>query len=306
MAYIHPDAIEHHRKRWLRHDAHRFAKPGTPEAETGFMHPWAEVARREQAAADAKALAEAKARADQDALQREILDLRRDWAALKLEIAAKRAAERREVQELRRKSDLAYENLLRVFDRYTRQHKYSPDQPRVPAGNPDGGQWTDGGGSGSGHDDDAAVQDSGALAQDRGSFRAPGPGQQPRRDLVDLDAIANHPPIRARIDEAWAASDPNGFGREQGFWISRNDATGELSTRPFANPGGPATIVPGAMPNDAIAFFHTHPTRPQFGGDPGPSFEDVQYAARTGLPGLLQSHSGMYYFGPLLRPRQSP
>jgi hypothetical protein len=46
---------------------------------------------------------------------------------------------------MRRKSDLAYENLLRVFDRYARQHKYSPDQPRVPAGNPDGGQWTDGG-----------------------------------------------------------------------------------------------------------------------------------------------------------------
>lgn len=26
--------------------------------------------------------------------------------------------------------------------------KYSPDQPRVPAGNPDGGQWTSGGGDG--------------------------------------------------------------------------------------------------------------------------------------------------------------
>ena len=26
-------------------------------------------------------------------------------------------------------------------------HKYSPDQPRVPAGNPDGGQWTGGGGA---------------------------------------------------------------------------------------------------------------------------------------------------------------
>ena len=26
--------------------------------------------------------------------------------------------------------------------------KYSPDQPRVPAGNPDGGQWTNGGGEG--------------------------------------------------------------------------------------------------------------------------------------------------------------
>ena len=28
--------------------------------------------------------------------------------------------------------------------------KYSPEQPRVPAGNPDGGQWTSGGGSGEG------------------------------------------------------------------------------------------------------------------------------------------------------------
>lgn len=26
------------------------------------------------------------------------------------------------------------------------QRKFNPDQPRVPAGNPDGGQWTDGGG----------------------------------------------------------------------------------------------------------------------------------------------------------------
>jgi len=28
------------------------------------------------------------------------------------------------------------------------ERKYSPNQPRVPAGNPDGGQWTDGSGSG--------------------------------------------------------------------------------------------------------------------------------------------------------------
>lgn len=28
------------------------------------------------------------------------------------------------------------------------ERKYSPNQPRVPAGNPDGGQWTDGGGGG--------------------------------------------------------------------------------------------------------------------------------------------------------------
>jgi hypothetical protein len=120
-----------------------------------------------------------------------------------------------------------------------RKYGYNSSQPRVPAGNPDGGQWTSGGG-GTGSDDSDVAQDDKSLAQDRRSFVAPGPGQEPRRDLVDLDAIANHPTIRARIDEAWAASDPNGFGREQGFWISRNDATGEIFTRPFANPGGAA------------------------------------------------------------------
>src|SRR5436309_342912 len=92
--------------------------------------------------------------------------------------------------------------------------------------------------------------------------------------------------IRARIDEAWAASNPNALAREHGFWISRNDATGELFTRPFASPGGLAAIVPGRPPSDAIASFHTHPLRSDFGGYPGPSLEDVQYAARTGLPGL--------------------
>ncbi|WP_292612928.1 RNase A-like domain-containing protein [Nitrobacter sp. 62-13] len=30
--------------------------------------------------------------------------------------------------------------------RSIRRFKFNPDQPRVPAGNPDGGQWTDGGG----------------------------------------------------------------------------------------------------------------------------------------------------------------
>lgn len=32
---------------------------------------------------------------------------------------------------------------LKVFPAL--QRKFSPDQPRVPAGSPDGGQWTDGG-----------------------------------------------------------------------------------------------------------------------------------------------------------------
>jgi hypothetical protein len=53
MAYMHPALAEHLRKRWMRPDAYRFAAPGTPEAKPpGTLHPWAEVARQEQAAAD--------------------------------------------------------------------------------------------------------------------------------------------------------------------------------------------------------------------------------------------------------------
>ena len=270
-----PDLLEgrprywqrHDWPRFIRHDAHRFLTPA------GL----AEEKRAAEAEKAARHEEDAAYIAEQDAFEREVLALRREFASLKLE----------------------YE--LRRFEQ-----KYSPNQPRVPAGSSDGGQWTSDGGSGAGHDDGEVPQDSEALAQDRGSMLAPGPGQEPRRDLLDLDAIARHPSIRTRIDEAWAASDPNGFGREQGFWISRNDATGEVFARPFANPGGQMTIVPGAPPSDAIAFFHTHPARPEFGGDPTPSRYDRQYAVRVGLPGLLQSHSGMYYFGPLLRSRRSP
>ncbi len=109
---MHPDAIAYRRKRWMRPDAYRFAKPGSREANPGFLHSWAEVARREQATAD-----EAKAReaAERDALEREVLALRHELASIRLD------------DELRR------------F-----QRKYSADQPRVPAGNPGGGQWTDG------------------------------------------------------------------------------------------------------------------------------------------------------------------
>jgi hypothetical protein len=111
MSYIHPAAVEHHRKRWMRPDAHRFARPGSPEAKPpGYLHPWAAVARAEEA----KAAAE---QAERDEFERELLALRHELAKIRLD----------------------YE--LRRF-----QRKYSPDQPRVPAGNSDGGQWTSGGG----------------------------------------------------------------------------------------------------------------------------------------------------------------
>jgi hypothetical protein len=135
MAYIHPDAAEHHRKRWLRHDAYRFAAPGTPEAETGLSHPWAEVARQEQAAADE---AKARALAEQEAIEREVDALRASHQRVRIMLA-----------------DLKFELALRALGR-----KYREDQPRVPAGSGrESGRWTDSGGSGAGRDDGQVLSD---------------------------------------------------------------------------------------------------------------------------------------------------
>jgi hypothetical protein len=141
MVYIHPAAVEHHRKRWLRHDAYRFAAPGTPEADPGLSHPWAEVARHEQAAADE---AKARALAEQDALARQVDALRASHARVRIMLA-----------------DVKFELALRALGR-----KYREDQPRVPAGSGrESGRWTDGqstsdGGEGAGKDQsDAASND---------------------------------------------------------------------------------------------------------------------------------------------------
>jgi hypothetical protein len=92
------------------------------------------------------------------------------------------------------------------------------------------------------------------------------------------------------------------FSKEHGFWISRDEVSGQFFTRPFATSGVENEINPGSPPPDAIAFFHTHPYGGiQIGAAP-PSLEDEAFAARVGLPGLIQSHVGMYYFGPPLRP----
>jgi hypothetical protein len=108
MSYINPIWLEGQRKRWTRHDAHRFAPPAPPKSF---------AARRiEQRRADEE---QAAAAAEQDAFEREVLALRRELASIGLD----------------------YE--LRRF-----QRKYSPNQPRVPAGSREGGQWTSGGGTG--------------------------------------------------------------------------------------------------------------------------------------------------------------
>jgi hypothetical protein len=104
--------LRHHRQRWLRHDAHlwirpdaaRFFPPGTDPADINPTLP------RKPDAAQAAAF-----EAEVEAGYRLLAVLREEVASLKVEL------KRRRLEEA----------------------KYSPSQPRVPAGNPHGGQWTD-------------------------------------------------------------------------------------------------------------------------------------------------------------------
>jgi hypothetical protein len=103
--------MAHQRKRWLQPDQRRWF---TPEAyERNFGSKRETVSPREAAR--------------ERAFDRELLALRRDHAAL-----------RRVFDEVR-------------FALLLRKAGFNSDQPRVPRGNPDGGEWTsEGGGSGLG------------------------------------------------------------------------------------------------------------------------------------------------------------
>jgi hypothetical protein len=108
----------HERDRWLRHDAHlwirhdikRFLKPGTDPAD---VIPTLARQRDREEAAFAAQIAKG---------YRLIAALREEVASIRADMIRRRLAE---------------------------QTKYSPTQPRVPAGEPRGGQWTDRSGGGS-------------------------------------------------------------------------------------------------------------------------------------------------------------
>jgi hypothetical protein len=96
MGYIDPGYLEHQRKRftrnnaqlYIRHDAWRFAPPGSPRYSgkdvVRYFEPEAETDRGSQAAAD-----NAQAAAEFDAeLERERVALQRSFDELRLELAA--------------------------------------------------------------------------------------------------------------------------------------------------------------------------------------------------------------------------
>ena len=121
--------------------------------------------------------------------------------------------------------------------------------------------------------------------------------------IPQLEAIAKDPVVAAAIEKAWNNSNPNtpGGKQEQGFWVMRDDKTGALSTVNFPSNGTRDSLTPGAVPaiegKTAVAFFHTHPNTAAEGYKSGPSPADQNFADANGIPGIIRSHDGMYYFG---------
>jgi hypothetical protein len=91
-------------------------------------------------------------------------------------IEARRAsfqAEQRRMELLNLCSDIASLRMQLALIKLRRalQTKYRPDQPRVPAGNPDGGQWTsEGGGQGTHGDNTIDVDVTGSTERPPGFF----------------------------------------------------------------------------------------------------------------------------------------
>ena len=103
MSYVNPIWLEGRRKYWTRHDAHLFAPPDLSRTKSYA----ARMVEQRQAEEEATRIA-----AEQEALHESLLWLRRELAEVKFELAFRG-----------------------IF------HKYRTDQPRVPKGDPDGGQW---------------------------------------------------------------------------------------------------------------------------------------------------------------------
>jgi hypothetical protein len=123
-------------------------------------------------------------------------------------------------------------------------------------------------------------------------------------NIRSVENIANDPVVAAAIEKAWNASNPNtpGSKQEQGFWVMRDNKTGALSTVNFPSNGKRDSLTPGAVPNiegkTAVAFFHTHPNTAAEGYTNGPSTADQKFADARGIPGIIQSHNGLYFFNP--------
>lgn len=109
------------------------------------------------------------------------------------------AQDKAEYLLLKQEQDLLYTQ-LKFWDELDLLCKYDPNQPRVPAGNPDGGQWTDsGGGIGIDPMTTGATLAQSASKPGNSSWigRAEQLGRQIDRKIPLRAIVRNHPVIRS-------------------------------------------------------------------------------------------------------------
>jgi len=118
---------------------------------------------------------------------------------------------------------------------------FNPNQPRVPAGNPDGGQWTRvGGGASSGGTEDARVAQARRSGRGTGSEPEGTPAQQARRDVAEARARAAIRRVN-EIDPSWrpreSLTDPNSIeGQIARAEAQRQEAEARLRELARQNP----------------------------------------------------------------------
>ncbi len=142
MPYVNPIWLEGRRRYWQRHDAHRFRRPDGSEYKSYATR----LIEQRQAEEE-----EARIAAEQEEMRETLSWLRRELAEVKFALAMRRIA-----------------------------HKYDPNQPRAPKGDPDGGQWTKEGGG------DAGKDEGGDSLQSRDAELRVGPAVSGRRTLQRL------------------------------------------------------------------------------------------------------------------------
>jgi hypothetical protein len=261
--FLHPDVqrwMRHDAHRWIRHDAARFLPPGVDPAD---VYP--ALARQREAEDAAFAAAIAKG-------HRVLAALREEVAQVKAEMLRRRLAE---------------------------QTKYSPTQPRVPAGNPRGGQWTDRSGAqgtvGSLSEDTGQSQDADLsmpmgnveLGDVSGSSELGDPFQiKPDNTRVggvqlaandspdDPASIRDHAP-KIPLSRPDTSAERTGYLRSAANWLARNA-------------GLAGDIYTGAMNNvewlkdrqDLIAAYRDEPK----------TLEELQRAVQEPKPGYDKHH----------------
>lgn len=140
MARFTPESDEYQRKRWMRPDAERYWRPDaarwmTPEAARLLLPDSMQPERKDDSVAPLLSASRAEREREERMRRQDILRLKSQIAALRFQRA-----------------------LILHMMALQRATKFNPDQPRVPAGNPDGGQWTSGGG-GEGINDSRVISD---------------------------------------------------------------------------------------------------------------------------------------------------